>query len=68
VGTVLPEMQALFERHADRFFVGTDIAHARVYAYYSNHWPRWRRFFAQLSSPAARRIAYENAERLFAPA
>jgi hypothetical protein len=68
VGTILPEMQALFERHADRFFVGTDIAHARVYAYYVNHWPRWRRFFAQLSSPAARKIAYENAERLFAPA
>jgi Tat protein secretion system quality control protein TatD with DNase activity len=64
-GVILPEMKPLFEKYADRFFVGTDIAHARVYKNYEAHLPRWRSFFSQLSPAAAHKIAYQNAERLF---
>jgi len=64
-GVILPEMKPLFEKYADRFFVGTDIAHARVYKNYEAHLPRWRFFFSQLSPAAAHKIAYQNAERLF---
>lgn len=64
-GTLFPEMKALFEEFPDRFFVGTDTAHARVYPYYRYRASRWRIFFPQLSLATARKIAFENAERLF---
>ncbi len=64
-GRLLPEMKALFERFSDRFTIGTDIAHARVYQMYANHVPRWRYVLTQLSPPAARNIAYGTANRLF---
>jgi predicted TIM-barrel fold metal-dependent hydrolase len=64
-GVILPEMKPLFQKYADRFFVGTDVAHARVYKNYNAHLPRWRSFFSQLSPAAAHKIAYQNAERLF---
>lgn len=64
-GELLPEMKALFEAHPDRFLIGTDVAHARVYQHYVNHLPRWRFMFRQLSPGTARKIAYGNADRLF---
>jgi len=64
-GTLYPEMKALFEAFPDRFLVGTDTAHARVYQYYPQRVDRWRIFCSQLSRGAARKIAFENAERLF---
>ncbi|HEY7609937.1 MAG TPA: amidohydrolase family protein [Alphaproteobacteria bacterium] len=64
-GDVLTEMKSLFEAFSQRFFIGTDIAHARVYSIYDRHLPRWRYFFRQLSPAAARNIAYRNAERVF---
>jgi len=64
-GVLLPEMQALFERFPERFYVGTDTAHARVYAFYARRADLWRRFLSQLSLATARKIAFENAERLF---
>ncbi|MFO0988608.1 MAG: amidohydrolase family protein [Alphaproteobacteria bacterium] len=65
VGRVAADMKAVFEAFSPRFVIGTDIAHARVYAIYDRHLPRWRAFFRQLSPAAAHNIAYRNAERLF---
>lgn len=65
IGTLTPEMKALFERFSDRFTLGTDIAHARVYWNYRGHIPRWRRILTQLSPQAARNIAFATAERMF---
>jgi predicted TIM-barrel fold metal-dependent hydrolase len=67
-GRLRPEMKALLETYADRFLIGTDIAHARVYEIYGRHLPRWRLFFAQLSGAAAQKIAHGNGDRLFARA
>lgn len=64
-GVLLPEMKALFERFPERFYLGTDTAHARVYAFYARRADVWRHFLSQLSLPTARKIAFENAERLF---
>jgi len=64
-GNLLPEMKALFERYPDRFTIGTDTAHARVYETYLNRIPRWRYVLGQLPPAAARGFAYANAERLF---
>ncbi len=66
-GWVESDMLDLFNRFSSRFMIGTDIAHARVYQFYSGHLPRWRRFFAQISEGAMHDIAYRNAERLFRP-
>jgi hypothetical protein len=59
-------MKALFEKFPDRYLIGTDTAHARVYDYYTHRILRWRLFLPQLSASAARKIGFENAERLFA--
>ena len=66
-GRVQPDMIDLFNRHSTRFMIGTDVAHARVYEFYSRRLPRWRKFFAQVSEEAMHDIAYRNAERLFRP-
>ena len=63
-GIVRSEMKAVFEKFPDRFVIGTDIAHARVYAIYGNHLPRWRSFFNQVSTATAHAIGWKNAERL----
>lgn len=63
-GVVLPEMKAVFERFQDRFVIGTDVAHARVYQFYRARLPRWRYFFFQLDIQVAHDIAWRNAERL----
>lgn len=65
-GTLLPDMKSLFERRADRFVVGTDSAHARVYQFYGQRVSRWRLFLGQLSPATQIAIAHANAERLFA--
>lgn len=62
---LVPAMKALFEAFPDRFFVGTDTAHARVYQYYVERARLWRGFLAQLTLATARKIAFENADRLF---
>ena len=63
-GQVLPDMMMVLTRFPDRFVIGTDIAHARVYERYYGHWPRWSSLFHQLPGPVAKRLAYQNAERL----
>lgn len=67
-GWVQPDMLEVFKRFSTRFLIGTDVAHARVYAFYAGRLPRWRKFFAQLPAEAMHDIAYRNAERLFRPA
>ena len=64
-GNLLPEMKALFERFPDRFTIGTDTAHARVYANYLQRVPRWRYVLGQLSADTARKFAHANAEKFF---
>lgn len=64
-GRLFPEMWALFHDFADRFFVGTDTAHARYYQSYAVRAVRWWVFFEQLRPETARKIAFQNAERLF---
>jgi hypothetical protein len=66
-GRVQQDMLDLFNRYSTRFMIGTDVAHARAYEFYSRRLPRWRRFFAQVSEEAMHDIAYRNAERLFRP-
>jgi hypothetical protein len=67
-GRLLPEVKKVFETYPDRFYAGTDIAHARVYERYAELLPRWRFIFQQLSMDTAWRIAYGNAARLFSRA
>lgn len=64
-GDIFPEMKTLFETFPDRFFIGNDLAHARAYVHHSYLSHRWRLFLSQLSAATARKIAFENAERLF---
>ena len=66
-GWVHQDMLELFNRFSARFMIGTDTAHARVYEFYSRRLPRWRKFFAQVSTEAMHDIAYRNAERLLRP-
>lgn len=63
-GKLVPAMRALFDAFPNRFLLGTDTAHARVYANYRQLAGRWRVFLPQLSQVTRRQIAFENAERL----
>ena len=65
-GSIVPEMKALFEAFPERFLIGADNAHTPVKKWYGYHMAIFRVMLAQLSPPAARRIACENAEGLFA--
>jgi len=64
-GEIEAEMKALFEAFPDRFFIGTDTAHAHVYEFYAGRTIIWRPFLSQLTPATARKIAFENADRLF---
>lgn len=64
-GTLLPEMKALFEALPDRFFLGNDRAHARAWINHPYLSERWRLLLSQLSPDTARKIAFENADRMF---
>ncbi|MBP1738367.1 MAG: hypothetical protein H6Q48_660 [Deltaproteobacteria bacterium] len=65
-GKVVPEMKALFEAFPDRFVIGTDVAHTPMLIHYEYRIAIFRVMLAQLAAPTARKIGYENAERLFA--
>ncbi|MCU0531271.1 MAG: amidohydrolase family protein [Syntrophales bacterium] len=65
-GRVLPDMKALFEAFPERFVIGADNAHTPAKKWYGYHMAIFRIMLAQLSPPAARRIAFENARALFA--
>jgi predicted TIM-barrel fold metal-dependent hydrolase len=65
-GKIVPEMKALFEAFPERFVIGTDNAHTPMLKYYEYRIAVFRVMLAQLAPDAARKIGYENAERLFA--
>ena len=64
-GRINPKMRALFEAFPDRFIIGTDIAHPFQYSRYGDMIDAFRRLLSQLKPETARKIGYENAERLF---
>lgn len=64
-GRLYPEMKELFENFSDRFLVGTDVAHTPALATYGQRIERFRQLLSQLTPLTARRLAYQNAERLF---
>jgi hypothetical protein len=66
-GKLTPEWRDLFSRYSDRFVLGSDTwIHARWFQY-DNIIAEYRGWLAQLPPEQARRIAYQNAERLFGP-
>jgi len=65
-GKVYPEMLRLFEDFSDRFLLGTDTAHTPALRFYEENIHAFRQMLSQMTPATARRIAYENAERLFA--
>lgn len=65
-GKVYPEMLALFEDFSDRFLLGTDTAHTPALRFYKERVHAFRQMLSQMSPAVAKRIACENAERLFA--
>mgnify|MGYP001561753783 CR=1 FL=1 len=65
-GKVYPEMLRLFEDFSDRFLLGTDTAHTPALHFYEERIHAFRQMLSQMSPATARRIAHENAERLFA--
>ncbi len=63
---VFPDMKATFETFADRFLgVGADSAHYPEWQYFVGRIDRYRLLLSQLSPATAKRMAHENAERLF---
>jgi predicted TIM-barrel fold metal-dependent hydrolase len=64
-GRINRKMRDLFEAFPDRFIIGTDIAHPFQYSRYNDMIIAFRRLLSQLEPETARKIGYENAERLF---
>ncbi len=63
-GRLLPEMKELFERFPDRFMVGMDVYFYGAYQYFPERVQRFRQLLSDLSAATARKLAYENAERV----
>ena len=64
-GTLNPNWRALFERHADRFLIGSDTWINERWASYGDIIAGYRTWLAQLPPDVARKIAHGNARRLF---
>lgn len=64
-GTINRRMRDLFETFPDRFMIGTDIAHPFQYRLHEDMIMAFRQLLSQLRPETARKIGYENAERLF---
>jgi len=65
-GKVHADMLRLFEDFSDRFVLGTDVAHTQALRFYEERIYALRQVLSQMTPGTARRIAHENAERLFA--
>ena len=65
-GQVPPEWRALFDEFPDRFMVGTDTYTPERWLYVNEHANWSRAWLATLPPPLAERIAWKNAEALFA--
>jgi hypothetical protein len=65
-GKLTPEWRALFERHPDRFLLGSDTWVPERWASYGEIMTGYRGWLAQLSPVIAKQIAHGNARSLFA--
>lgn len=65
-GKVDPAWRSLFEAFPDRFMVGTDTFTPERWYYIEEHAKWSRAWLADLPAPLAEKIAYKNAEALFA--
>ena len=66
-GSIVPEVKLLFEEMPERFLgIGSDGAHTPNFKHYEYRIKLLRVLLMQLTPDAARKIAFENAERLFA--
>jgi Tat protein secretion system quality control protein TatD with DNase activity len=66
-GAIVPDMKVLFEEHPERFLgIGSDGAHTPNYKHYEYRIKVFRVLLMQLSPEVAKKIAFENADRLFA--
>ena len=65
VGRLTSEWRDLFARYSDRFLLGSDTWINERWYEYGSVMKGYRDWLAQLPADQARRIAYENAERLF---
>ncbi len=63
-GRLLPGMKELFEQFPDRFMVGMDCYFTGAYQYFPERVARFRQLLSELSPSTARKLAYENAERV----
>jgi predicted TIM-barrel fold metal-dependent hydrolase len=64
-GMLAPEWKELFASHSNRFLLGSDTwIHERWYGY-DTIMKNYRWWLTQLPEDQARRIAHDNAERLF---
>lgn len=60
-----PEWKRLLEKHSDRFMVGSDTWINNQWEYYDELIATNRHWLAHVTPDTARKIAYQNAERLF---
>jgi hypothetical protein len=63
-GKVPPEWRAAFEEFPDRFMVGTDTFAPERWYYISDHADYTRAWLKDLPTDIAKKIAYENAEKM----
>ena len=66
-GKLSDDWRKLFERHSDRFLIGSDTWINERWRDYDSIFNGYRGWLAQLPAEQARRIANGNARRLFAP-
>jgi hypothetical protein len=64
-GRITPEWRKLFARYSERFFLGSDTWINERWLQYDNIMNNYRAWLAQLPPDQARRVAHQNAERLF---
>jgi len=66
-GVLFPDMKVLYEEFPDRFMIGMDVAHAQGnnLKNYSRRTKRFRLLLGQLKPETAKKIAEENAVRVF---
>jgi len=64
-GRLDPEMAKLFDDFPDRFMIGTDAAHTPALQHHGTRVARFRLLLSQVRPSTARKLARDNAERIF---